>query len=192
MNDKEQIYNKTKEIVETLSPYHFKEGSVWYQEALNYCTTLSVNYNVNIKQVVAILSALSPMKEWELNKRQTEQFLIERKCGTFGNQLKKSIFLLDTIIDDLTVEKADKFIMMTLNGRKTQSFYHNIMYPHSSPYVTVDRHMMKLFPDHWPWIITDRRYRLVESVIQEIAAEYHKVPCHLQAALWVKLKTVKG
>lgn len=192
MKDYQLIYEKTMGIVNQLSPYYVSEGEVWYNNANKYCSDLSIKYNVNIRQVAAIMSALSPMKEWEVNKRQTEQFLVERKCGTFGRQIEKGLTILDTVIDDLSVDKADKLIMQILNGRKTQSFYHNIVYPDSSFYVTVDRHMMKLFPDHWTWIMTDRKYRIVEEVIQQVSSDQSYIPCKLQAILWLKLKEIKG
>lgn len=188
MSDFNKIVNNIERGVEQLHAHHFEQGARWYPSAQKFCQQLAIDYNKNLRQVVGICSALSPMKEWELNKRMTEQFLIEQKCGTFPNQLDKSLKLLDLVINDLTPDKSDKYIMTILNGRKTQSFYHNIMYPDTSQYVTVDRHMMKLFPDHWSWVISDRKYRITEEAIQYVASNLKMIPCALQATLWVKFR----
>lgn len=181
-----QIIDKNiGELFERVTPLTIEGGKSWYKEANQYCQDLATEYNKTLRQVAGILAALSPMKEWSVNKRQTKQFLEFQTCGTFGRQISKSLDLYNCIVAELDASKADKFIMATLNGLKTKSFYHNIMYPNSSQLVTVDTHMLKL--SNWTFI-TDTRYKLIEECIQAKATELNLLPLELQAILWLQIK----
>ena len=41
----------------------------WYVEANNFCQYVSEHYELPLNKVIGIVSALSPRKSWELNKR---------------------------------------------------------------------------------------------------------------------------
>lgn len=183
------IDSRIEKLLSQVTSQTLEEGKNWYKDANKYCQELSIEYNKTFRQVVGILAALSPMKEWGVNKRQTRQFLEFQTCGTFGRQINKSLEMYDCIVAELDAQKADKFIMMTLNGMKTKSFYHNIVYPSTSRMITVDTHMLKL--SDWTYM-DDKKYQVIEQAIQEKADSIDMLPLELQAILWLQIKNSKS
>lgn len=180
------MYNQITETLERVSPNLFQEGVQWYSKANQFCLDLSNEYNIPLRYVTGLTSLFSPLKSWEMNKRMVKEYLECQNCKTFSYQRKKSVKLWTTIISNIDDEEAqDRFIMKTLNGFKTVSFYHNITYPLTSDKVTIDSHMLKLAPYKH---LTPKRYLEYENCIKKIAKEKSLVPNQVQAIIWLKLK----
>lgn len=152
--------------------------SQWYYTTKEWCENTAIEYNIETNKVAGILSALSVMKEFSHNQKLVKQFLECQTCGHMGSALLKAnlIYGLEN--------SSNAIIMNILNGRKTSSFFHNIMYPGSSEYLTVDFRMWKFFKkDEWKHI-TPKRYDEMEKVFQETSLDMKISVPSLQAVCW--------
>jgi hypothetical protein len=81
-------------------------------------------------------------------------------------------------------------------GRKTNTFYNNIMAiadPSRAQGVTVDMHMLRIFGfDKKNEMPTDQQYTFVENEVNRIANKLGWTPYQVQAAMWVKQKADKA
>lgn len=166
-----------------------KEDEDWYQEARDYCEDLSNEYQIPLRVVVGILASLSPKKRWELNKKMTETFLECQECKHTLTQSQKARTILmivnkETILNE---REQDRYIMATLGGEKTKAFYHNIMYPQTSGYVTLDAHMLKIF-NKGNLKITKNQYQALSNYFIQKAYKYQIPVSALQARIWCKLR----
>ena len=156
------------------------EYAKWYYTTKEWCTDTAAEYNNNTHKIAGILSALSVQKEFSQNKRLVKEFLECQSCGHMSSALKKAKLIYNLDDEDI---KPDT-IMNILSGRKTRSFYHNIMYPGSSEYLTVDFRMWKYYKeDSWEHI-TPRRYNVMEKVFNKVALDNGISVPSLQAICW--------
>lgn len=157
----------------------YKYGKEWYQRAHTICQDISKDTNQPLDLVVKTLVILSPSNKWErniidvrniLNAYKNKQPLSSIKVCTFGSNKQKVINLLNGIHTEL-------------KGRKVNSFYDNIMYPHSSSKVTIDRWIMRVIhnEDKSP---SNKEYDLIEKEFQRIANYVRLKPSELQAICW--------
>ncbi len=76
-----------------------------------------------------------------------------------------------------------------LKGLKTWNFYHNILEPESSEYVTVDGHMVNIWNGARVPLdeagISRLEYRIVVAGVVELAERVGIRPCQLQSILWI-------
>ena len=175
-----QLKTKLKRLFNKAMPEHRTRGLQWYTLANIGARRLAFKFNRPLHQVVGVIAALSPNNTWERNLIDAELFLaspsIETKVCTFKQNRRKALVILET--DDVTR------ISEILNGRKTQSFYNNIMYPHTSQAVTVDL---------WMYRIAEMKqgiksYRIIEQAVLDASAELRVLPHQLQAVAWTAVR----
>lgn len=166
------------------------QGINWYFQLNDYCKNLADIYNLPVIKVSAILSALSPNCTFQQNIKSLEKFLKTGgncKVSTFSNQKKKALEIFQT--SDMS-EANIKAILG--KGLKTRSFFENIYRPDSSYSVTVDLWMIRYAKDKGimpvDGALTDKRYKAIESYIQEKAQELNVMPHQLQAVTWVDIR----
>jgi len=180
-----EIKTKIDYWLERASSFSIKSGMQWYTEANSFALDLALKHNKSINTVAGLIAVFSPMKEWGLNKRMVECYLEEGTCGHTKGQLTKAAIINNGYTNDI-------YIIKVLGGRKTSSFYHNIVHPSSSDKITIDFRIWKHFkPDSWEHI-TPKRYDLMEQCFLDKALENHIVGCSLQAILWLQTKTEHG
>jgi hypothetical protein len=114
---------------EAANPEHRSAGMDWYERAHEHAQKLSDKYGVNVQTASGVVSAMSPQKRWDTNKRLADQFLATGKAGHTGAQNR-----LATRI----VEGEDP--SQVLGRVKTGNFYRNIVDPKDASAVTIDRH----------------------------------------------------
>ena len=169
-----------------------KASENWYSEANFFCSNLSLIHGIPIRVIAGILSSLSVLKRWEQNKEMTETFLECQECKHTTTQAKKAELIYTMKDFNYGIDEAglDKYIMSVLGGHKTKAFYHNIIYPQSSRYVTLDSWMLKAFNEGNLKPTTKQYQRLSEPFI--IKADEHKIPVSsLQARIWTYLRNNK-
>lgn len=163
------------------------DGLIWYQKAHEFCQRVADQYQLDLAVVCAIVSALSPMGNWEQNKRDAVR-LIETNKGigdkgyrfvTYGQNVLKA--------QDVYRGNIDPFKAFSPNtGPKTYNFFHNLLYPNSLEHVTVDRHMVRVVtPDSQSDAIRGKQYKLIADHIKKAAEKLSLVPANLQAILWL-------
>ena len=144
-------YSRTKIKNNIMKVYNVSlesEKNDWYQEANVFGSQVSEflsgfsRLNVSKRQVLGIVSALSPLKEWSKNKELAVDLIMSGDCGHMQRNKQKALDILslkgsdfrdgDQMVYDFKIRKI-------LNGDKTKNFYLNMVYP-SGGGVTVDRH----------------------------------------------------
>lgn len=163
----------------------YKNGSRWYKDANGFSLSLASKYNVQPFVAAGVISALSPMKSWDLNKKISERAL---KYHTLRGlhwyvqvkKVKKIKYCTDiTEIDSI------------LGGPKTTNFFHNIYDPSDIQWLTVDTHMSMIALGK-AQKFTPKQYNFIKEEYRKFAEKIGMNPISLQASLWCTYKRVKG
>ena len=194
-------YSKTKiknNIMKTYLLRIEKENNHWYQEANEWAVEVSefllsfTGQNVSVQQVLGVVSALSPMQEWNKNKEIAIDLIMTGDCGYMerGKQKARDILRLGGHFRHFDTE-----IKSILNGEKTKTFYENMVYPTRSSGVTVDRHAISIAIGH---IADDKEqsiskdvYTFIEKCYIMTAETLGLAPLHLQSITWQTWKRIK-
>lgn len=181
-NSNQEINSKIDYWLERASSF-YSEGKNWYTSANEWAKTLGNDYNVHPAKVAGICAALSPRKEWNQNKKITEEFLQCNTCGHFGRQVKRA-----QVIYEEDVQRLIHHPYKYLGGLKTTAFFQNIYDPNFKARVTIDFRIWKFFkPDDWNHI-TKNRYFIMQDCFISKALDMNLIPCELQAILWLTTK----
>ena len=194
-------YSKTKiknNIMKTYLLRIEKENNHWYQEANDWAVEVSrflLTFNgqsVSVQQVLGVVSALSPMQEWNKNKDIAIQLIMTGDCGYMerGKQKARDILRLGGHFRHFDTE-----IKSILNGEKTKTFYENMVYPTRSSGVTVDRHAISIAIGHSAddkeQLISKDVYTFIEKCYIMTAETLGLAPLHLQSITWQTWKRIK-
>lgn len=175
-----QLKTKLKRLFNKASDEHRTKGLEWYLQANISARDLAHKHGICLHKVAGVIAALSPNNAWERNLIDADLFLsapsLETKVCTFKANRVKALKILEL---DCPLE-----IAKLLNGRKTQSFFSNIMYPYTSQAVTVDL---------WMYRIAGMKqgiksYRIIEQAILVASAELKVLPHQLQAVAWTAVR----
>ena len=192
----ENDYSRTKIRNNILKVYKVSvnsEQNDWYREAHQFGVEVSSflksfkNYDVTVNQVLGIVSALSPLKEWEKNKEIAVDFILTGDCGHMGANKRKARAILDC-------NGSDDKILEILSGPKTSRFYMNMMYPDGTG-VTVDRHAIAIAigrtATNKEQSLTPKAYTFIEKCYIMTAETLGLDPLHLQSITWQAWKRIK-
>jgi len=192
----ENDYSRTKIKNNILKVYKVSvnsEQNDWYREAHQFGVEVSSflksfkNYDVTVNQVLGIVSALSPLKEWEKNKEIAVDFILTGDCGHMGENKRKARAILDC-------NGSDDKILEILSGPKTSRFYMNMMYPDGTG-VTVDRHAIAIAigrtATNKEQALTPKAYTFIEKCYIMTAETLGLDPLHLQSITWQAWKRIK-
>lgn len=162
------------------------EAVDWYSTASNFCEDLAKRFNVEKEIVVGVLSALSPLKKWDLNKKETIRFFEKNEIGHLPLQVAKV-----KAINRLRGQSdLDDKIMNILAGNKTKAFYHNIMYPESSHMVTLDTWMIRALDNPSRKSLTTKQYNNLANQVIIKSHDIQLIPCQTQAIIWENIRKV--
>ena len=165
-----------------------KEKEDWYFIANHFCQNLSNKHSLELDKVIGIVSALSPRKEWGLNKRLAEQLILTGDCG----QIKLFVNKAKDIKDKGSSENE---ILSILNGQKIKSFFMNIKYPDSIDNVTIDRHAIAVAigrtANETEQSLTDKNYKFFKDCYVWTAEQLGIKPLLLQSTTWEAWKRLK-
>ena len=204
INTKE--YSRTKIKNNILRVYDValhKEKNDWYQEANDFGSQVSeflfdyTGRDVSKCQVLGIVSALSPLKEWSKNKDLALDLIYSGDCGHMQRNKQKALDILslkgsdfrdgDQMVYDFKIRKI-------LNGDKTKRFYSNMVYP-SGGGVTVDRHAIAIAigrtATEKEQALSSKQYQFLEDCYIMVANQLGLVPLHLQSITWQAWKRIK-
>ena len=194
-------YSKTKiknNIMKTYLLRIEKENNHWYQEANEWAVEVSEflfkfsGRRISVQQVLGVVSALSPMQEWNKNKEIAIDLIMTGDTGYMerGKQKARDILNLPSVVICIDTE-----IKSILNGEKTKTFYENMVYPTRSSGVTVDRHAISIAIGH---IADDKEqsiskdvYTFIEKCYIMTAETLGLAPLHLQSITWQTWKRIK-
>jgi len=159
----------------------------WIEYVQKDYTVNFLHRQICTHKIAGIYSAFSPMKTVEQNKKLVIEFLTSpnQTVNTMGSQIDKAREILN--VKGYGKETIPE-IKRILNGKKTVNFFLNLSGDNQA--VTIDRHMIKLFPSNWS-SLTDTRYDILAEEIKKFANIRGSYPSEIQERLWQKLKTVR-
>lgn len=117
----------------------------WYKDAHIYAsdtilqnrTNFDSDYHLDINKFIGYLAALSPLKNWNQNKKLAQDFYLTGTAGHIGLNVNKCNAIKVS-------DGSDECILAVLNGNKICSFYLNIKYYDRATNVTIDRHALSI------------------------------------------------
>lgn len=166
-----------------------KGGFAWYPTAYADAAAIAADAGVAVSTAVAVVSVLSPQKEWVSNLAWAREVCEAWAAGEplpargLGNSLARAERALRGDTADILREKG------TL---KVRNFYGSIMGEPGA--VCVDRHAIRIVmgdPLGSPPSLTDARYLLAAEAYREAARELRIGARHLQAVTWVVCKRLR-
>jgi len=188
-----KLYNSSSTLIENMRSVHNKcveedlmYGKGWYNRANFFSLALSEKYGVSEMKVAGIIAALSPLKEWTLNKAMAEEFI--RTKGVISKHTSMQTMKARKILNQAsTVQDIENY----LGGLKTVNFFNNIYNPFSKDHVTVDRHHIYLSLGWDAQSCTTKQYEFIKQNTIILANELDIIPNELQSTLWVCWKRIK-
>ena len=203
-------YSRTKiknNIIKTYRQKTKSELNDWYQEAHDFGIEVSEMFdNVSKRQVLGIISALSPLKEWNKNKELAVDLILTGNAGHMKRNVQKARDILalktagihcnhDEFLGYNDAITIDFKIRQILNGKKTKKFYTNMAYPRGTG-VTVDRHAIAIAigrtATNKEQAISKEVYTFIEKCYIMVAETLNLDPLHLQSITWQTWKRVKA
>ena len=194
-------YSKTKiknNIIKTYKQSNQSELNDWYQEAHDFgCDVSAMFKGVPKRKVLGIVSALSPLKEWNKNKELAVDLISTGNAGHMKRNVQKGRDILaikgsnyrecDSMVLDFKIRKI-------LNGEKTKAFYTNMTYPRGKG-VTVDRHAIAIAIGRTATdkeqSISKQVYTFIENCYIMTSETLNLAPLHLQSITWQTWKRIK-
>tara|TARA_R100000734_G_C3317888_1_gene111421 strand:- start:787 stop:1389 length:603 start_codon:yes stop_codon:yes gene_type:complete len=161
----------------------------WYAEAHAFCKSLSSDYDIPVSVACGIVSALSPLKSWEQNKKCAIQFI---ETGD-GKHMKAFVKKAEDIIN---CDGCEDCIKSILKGRKIVSFFENMLHPDKADMVTIDRHALSVALGRWIKeedyaSMTNNQYNFFRDTYKYTANILGISPILLQSSTWERFRKIK-
>ena len=168
------------------TPAMIEEGLNWYNDAHQWCVSVSKTYNVSKETVAGVLSSLSPRNKWERNKQDTIAVIEAVRDGKSPEDIKVCTFNSNKY-KAFGIAKGS--LKIYNKSRKTYAFVQNISYL-DPDYVTIDvwhqRVCMDKFMESQP--MTAPAYKQIQELTIKKAHELGLKGYEYQAILWVTAK----
>jgi len=184
MIDKNYLKDNIREVYDCVPLFDLIHNQNWYNEMHKWCKDFSLSIDMPIIPVIGTFAALSPQNSVKFNKIFTEAYYkgFEKHTKQCIDKCNRINAMYGYLVDD--EETQVKQVMSYLNGRKITSFFHNILYPNTSPYITIDRWMLKV-AGLTNSSITPKQYDLIQECYIDVANELNLLPLKLQSILWI-------
>lgn len=174
-------------IYRTASFAAFSEGMTWYDDAHNFAKSLDPN---RFHRAAGVIAALSPMNEWQNNKRKAAQLYAQNGdgsgCGLYRN--------VDKAVRIYNGEDA----LDVLGGNKVRAFFLTIVDPTGDHAPVIDRHAFDIAVgertnDKRRGILSRKgMYERFSETFRDAARITGIGPAQLQAVTWTEWKYRHG
>lgn len=165
-----------------------KSGKDWYRQANEFCRSVATKYDIELPVVCAILSALSPGTNWEVNKRDCEGLIVANKGGKYRFRFTT---YGQNVIKAQRIYKGELSPFEAFNpktGAKTYNFFLNVLNPENPVPVTIDRHTYTVATGETYKGLTPKQYGLIVEHYHKAASKLGILASELQAVLWVSYR----
>jgi len=159
------------------------EGMQWYANARAKAVRLSEALDIELSIVCGVIAALSPRNKWNRNIEDTISILRKgdkATVATFGANKRKALKILES-------DGSREAIETILNGRKTVSFFTNILFPFKNDRVTIDVWAIRAAGVDKK-SVTKKQYSIIEGCYRKIAHEKGILAHQLQAIIWCTVR----
>lgn len=164
------------------------EGMVAYERYNMVMQRLAKKYEYPVDAVCAVFCSLSPNSDYWGNLRSTVSVLQGLNEGRTDDQITVSTYG-HCKLRALAYARGAKSFTAETKGPKILNFYHNILTPHSTRWVTIDGHMVGVLRDDRKGTMKDllirpREYAVYADHVKRFAFSNYMLPCQMQATLW--------
>lgn len=173
-------------------PDDVAEGKLAFVRYRDLMQAIAIRYSTPLPRVVAGFVSLSPNSDYMGNLRSLVSVLDGIARGYSLGEITVSTYkhCRDRAYSYIRGEKD--FVSLT-HGLKVFNFYHNILYPESQLWVTVDGHVVAAWKDQnltmkEAIIRRKRDYREIAHALKRLAFRELLVPNQYQATLWFARK----
>lgn len=169
-----------------------REGKLAYSRYHAVMCELSRRYSMELEKVIAVFVSLSPNSDYYGNLRSTVSVL----AGIFHNvpEDQVTISTYKHCRDRAFLYgKGKRVFLQETKGPKITNFYHNVLDPSDTRWVTIDGHMSAIWRNQnltmREALVKGRReYNEIADAVKKIAFYNHLIPNQLQAILWFTRK----
>jgi hypothetical protein len=179
-----KMVNKLLRIFDKAGNAELEDGALWYPRALETATAIAELHGVNVHQVAAIMSIVSPGTGWKLNKllpAQVIEYIL--KHGEYGSYTVPEWFPGYPH----AWQQCRKVLIygdITISGRKTLPFYSAIMGDENA--LVVDRHMVRICSGvDGVQTCSDAPFRRMQDAIRQAAEARGVSNRTMQATVWI-------
>lgn len=185
--NEELIVSNIEEVFIQSTSSVFKEAKLWYPTARNYAMDFSQEFNIPFVKCCALISVLSPQKEWFHNLQLTKDFL---KSG--GRKARHTSVQIQKARDIYNFVGNYKELDTIIGGRKTVNFFHNIHSPSNPMWVTIDTHMIEVCMGNFDRSkLTVNQYDFLAEILKNQAKVHNLASSEYQSILWLTWKSIK-
>jgi hypothetical protein len=173
-----------------------REGKLAYQRYNLTMCTFADKYEFGLDRVVAAFVALSPNNDYHGNLRSLASVLDGIDKGVPLEQITVTTYNHGRDRAYAYLQGTEKFVSPD-RGLKTLAFYHNILDPDGTEYVTIDGHMVCAY-EGFDKTMTEaavrsrKHYYEIAAAVKAIAFADMLVPCEVQAITWFARKRKLG
>lgn len=173
-----------------------EEGLLAYQRYHMVMAQMSIAFSISLEKVIAVFVSLSPNNDYVGNLRSTVSVLAginhgvdeERITISTYKHCRKRAFQYGT---------GERDFLKETKGPKITNFYHNLLDPLDSRYVTIDGHMNAIWQDKnltmkEAIVRNNREYNEIAYAVKKLAFREMMLPNQLQAVLWFTRKRVRN
>ena len=182
-----QFESNIRDYYNQATEEQLSQGLDWYIRANKFARSLVKRYSVDLDAAIRVIAVLSPLTDWDKNKRAAELIVRAHVAG--------QVWAETGIMIGKNVTKAFQILSGSpdaLKGPKVECFYDNIAHAYTSQKVTVDRHAYRVVIDdpNYPYQknIPADDLRVAREAYANVAAEFNILPMQLQAVCWIVLK----
>ena len=123
---------------DSVSSVEMLEGLRWYEQAkMAVEKTIAIPYSLSLEAAVGVVAVLSPGCGWRQNLDDAAWLMANPNTNmpvaSYKSNVRKALRI-----------HAGENPSEVLRGRKVIAFAHNLLYPESSPFVTIDRHAVRV------------------------------------------------
>ena len=157
---------------------------------------IAKEYDFPLDVVCAVFCSLSPNSDYFGNLRSTVSVLDGLRNGQADGDIIVSTYGHCKTRALAYARGTSSFVRET-KGLKIFNFYHNILAPHSSRWVTIDGHMVAIWRDQPDATMKDSiihagEYKTIADAVKSFAFYHFMLPHQMQAILWFVRKRLQN
>jgi len=179
------------QVYHACSEYEVEENKFWYARARLWCVHRAQMYDVSVRTIAAVISALSPRNKWERNLVDADQLLYAVKNGYSVASVVCSTFMQNVIkaYDIVALGKPE----LAETSDKTRAFLNCIEDPASDD-VVIDVWAMRVLTGDLKWKargLSNGKYQECAKAYRIAGKEVVLRPMEVQAVTWCAVRNRK-
>jgi hypothetical protein len=170
------------------------EGRLAYFRYHDVMCSIAAAYNVDLPLVIAAFCSLSPNSDYVGNLRSTISVLEGMRAGVPDECITVATYN-HCKTRALSYLRGQRLFLGETKGLKITNFYHNVLSPEDSRWVTIDGHMVAIARGQnltmkEAILKGSREYREIAHHVKAMAFALYMLPHQLQATLWFARKRI--